>query len=183
MRRKSHVSLGKYLLAQYLPDLPMPYQQAFLFGCIEPDRNPATYLKGSFRSQWLRGHNYHNAKRFMARISRRLEHRKTFGLFDYYTLGKLIHYTADAFTFAHNDTFSDRLSDHRKYEIMLQNHFLDYLRKNPIVNIHLAGSVMESIAAFHRNYSGETATIHRDCRYALQACCCVISVLLAPQMI
>jgi len=93
---KSHISLGHYLIDRYFSWQPRRYRQAFLLGCIEPDRNPATYLKGSFRSQWLRGHNYRNARHFMARISSRLEKKETLNLFDYYTLGKLIHYTADA---------------------------------------------------------------------------------------
>ena len=105
MRGKSHRCLGKYLVQHYMSDTPERYVKAFLLGCIEPDRNPATYLKGSIRCQWLRGHNYRNARRFMRAISARLEKKETLGLFDYYTLGKLIHYTTDAFTYAHNDTF------------------------------------------------------------------------------
>ena len=105
MRGKSHRCLGKYLVQHYMSDTPERYVKAFLLGCIEPDRNPATYLKGSIRCQWLRGHNYRNARRFMRAISARLERKETLKLFDYYTLGKLIHYTTDAFTYAHNDTF------------------------------------------------------------------------------
>ena len=105
MRGKSHRCLGKYLVQHYMSDTPERYVKAFLLGCIEPDRNPATYLKGSIRCQWLRGHNYRNARRFMRAISARLERKEKLGLFDYYTLGKLIHYTTDAFTYAHNDTF------------------------------------------------------------------------------
>ena len=183
MRGKSHIYLGKFLLAQYAPDLSKVYRQAFLFGCIEPDRNPTTYLKGSIRGQWLRGHNYHNARRFMVRISRRLERRKKLKLYDYYTLGKLIHYTSDAFTFAHNDTFSDKLSDHRQYEVQLQNHFLNYLHGHPSINIQLSNSVMECIADFHRKYTHEAATIHRDCHYTVQVCCCVLALLLTPRIL
>ena len=92
MRGKSHRCLGKYLVQHYMSDTPERYVKAFLLGCIEPDRNPATYLKGSIRCQWLRGHNYRNARRFMRAISARLEKKEKLGLFDYYTLGKLIHY-------------------------------------------------------------------------------------------
>ena len=183
MRGKSHISLGKYLLRNYLPDLPRQYEAAFLFGCIEPDRNPATYLKGSFRCQWLRGHNYRNARRFMGRISRRLEQKQNWNWFDYYTLGKLIHYTADAFTYAHNDTFPEKLSDHREYEIRLQNHFLNYLQENPQVDVQLARTIMEGIGSYHREYSSETADVHRDSRFALQACCCIMAILLTPRIV
>ena len=76
MRGKSHCQLGNYLVNTYFPQISGPYRTAFLLGCIEPDRNPATYLKGSVRAQWLRGHNYENAKHFMGRIARRLEQKK-----------------------------------------------------------------------------------------------------------
>lgn len=183
MRGKSHISLGHYLLGRYLPSLPLRYRRAFLLGCIEPDRNPATYFKGSLRCQWLRGHNFRNARRFMRRISLRLEQKNSWNLFDYYTLGKLIHYTADAFTYAHNDSFPEKLSCHREYEVQLQDHFLTYLQENPQINVRLAKSIMEGIADYHREYSMETADIHRDSRFALQACCCVLATLLTPRII
>ena len=183
MRGKSHVTLGHYLIEQYLPDLPSRFRRAFLLGCIEPDRNPATYLKGSLRCQWLRGHNYRNARRFMKRISLRLEQKGSWNCLDYYSLGKLIHYTADAFTYAHNETFPEKLSDHRIYEAQLQDHFLSYLREKPQVDVHLARTIMEGIEGYHRDYSSETADIHRDSRFALQACCCVLAILLTPRII
>lgn len=57
MRGKSHRCLGQYLVEHYMENIPGRYVKAFLVGCIEPDRNPVTYLKGSLRFQWLRGHN------------------------------------------------------------------------------------------------------------------------------
>ena len=98
MRGKSHRCLGQYLVEKYMPHAPKRYIRAFLIGCIEPDRNPVTYLKGSIRCQWLRGHNYENARRYMRRLSERLERKERLFLIDYYALGKLIHYTVDAFT-------------------------------------------------------------------------------------
>ncbi len=183
MRGKSHICLGNYLVKHYMPELPRRYKKAFLLGCIEPDRNPATYLKGSLRCQWLRGHNYHNARRFMHRISIRLERKASLSLFDYYTLGKLIHYTADAFTFAHNDIFPEKLSDHWEYEVALQEHFLRFLQEDPEVDIRLARTIMEGISLCHREYRSEAADIRRDSRFALQACCCVLTILLTPRII
>lgn len=183
MRGKSHIALGHYLLNRYLPDLPRRYRQAFLIGCIEPDRNPATYLKGSLRCQWLRGHNYHNARRFMRRISLRLEQKDALNLFDYYTLGKLIHYTADAFTFAHNENFPENLTGHREYEVKLQDHFLGFIQDSPQITVQLAESIMEGINSYHREYASIETNIHRDSWFALQACCCVLAVLLTPRII
>lgn len=183
MRGKSHICLGQYLVRQYMSDLPRRYIRAFLVGCIEPDRNPVTYFKGSVRHQWLRGHNFLNARRFMHRISRRLERKETLTLFDYYTLGKLIHYTADAFTYAHNASFPDKLSDHREYENKLQAYFLDYLHSDPHVDIQLAQSIMDGILNYHLEYEETDSCVSSDCKYALKACCCVLAILLVPRII
>lgn len=183
MRGKSHQFLGRYLVQNYMSDAPKRYTRAFLLGCIEPDRNPATYLKGSIRSQWLRGHNYGNAKRYMYRISRRLERKERLHLLDYYTLGKLIHYTTDAFTYAHNEEFSTDLGDHMEYEKALQNHFLEYLRTDPPVDTASARSVMDAIRRYHFEYIRRDVDIQTDAKYALMACCCVLALLLTPRII
>lgn len=183
MRGESHRCLGKYLAQKYMSDVPKRYVSAFLIGCVEPDRNPATYLKGSFRCQWLRGHNYRNARRFMRHISSRLENKAQWNLFDYYTLGKLIHYTTDAFTYAHNEAFPKDLSNHREYEHALQEHFLSFMEQDPQVDVTVARSVMEVISSYHRLYEKEKITIHTDARFALTACCCVLAVLFAKPII
>lgn len=177
MRGKSHRSLGQYLVRRYMDGFPRACTEAFLIGCIEPDRNPMTYLKGSIRCQWLRGHNYKNARRFMRQISWRLERKERLNLYDYYTLGKLIHYTADAFTYAHNDMFSTNLEDHREYEAALQDHFLQYIQEDPQVDTMVARSVMEAIYTYHAEYEELEADIRTDARFALSACCCVLAVL------
>lgn len=183
MRGESHRSLGRYLAEKYMSELPKRYQTAFWVGCIEPDRNPATYLKGSIRCQWLRGHNYGNAKRFMFRISRRLERKEHLNLFDYYTLGKLIHYTTDAFTYAHNEEFTTDLGEHLEYETALQHHFLEYMRTDPHVRESDADSITDAIRIYHREYIRKPANIHTDTKYALKACCCILALLLTPRII
>ena len=183
MRGKSHICLGTYLIRHYMEQTPQKYQTAFLIGCLEPDRNPLTYLKGSLRCQWLRGHNYRNARRFMRRISERLEKKAKLKFYDYYTLGKLIHYTADAFTYAHNDSFPTDLSDHREYEAALQAHFLRYLREDPRVDAKTADSVMEAIYSYRREYETQPSDIRTDSVFALAACCCVLTILLTNRLV
>lgn len=183
MRGQSHRCLGKYLAKHYLSDVPDRYIKAFQFGCIEPDRNPITYLKGSVRCQWLRGHNYRNARRFMRKISWRLENKKSFNLYDYYSLGKLVHYTADAFTYAHNSDFPVQLSNHMEYEVALQEHFLQYLEEDPHVDTMVARTIMSAICSYHRDYEQTESNIHNDAKFALTACCCVLALLFAKPLI
>lgn len=183
MRGKSHLQLGEYLVEHYMPQAPKLCVRAFLLGCIQPDRNPTTYLKGSFRYQWLRGHNYHNAKKFMIRLSSRLEQREKRTVLDYYSLGKLIHYTADAFTFAHNAHFPEDLTQHCIYEAKLQNHFLKYLQTDPKMDQKHGPTIMEIIRIYHREYSEQEPSIHTDTVYILNASCSILTFLFAKQAV
>ena len=179
MRGKSHKSLGIYLADKYMTAVPKRYIQAFLLGCIEPDRNPATYLKGSVRRQWLRGHNWGNSQRYITRLSRRLESRRRLNLLDYYSIGKLIHYTMDAFTSAHNEHFGVDLQKHRTYEEALQNHFLRYLDSCPEIWTDAKNPVMDTIHSYHREYLCRPVSIHTDTRFAIIVCSMVMTRLFA----
>lgn len=179
MRGKSHQHLGRYLAEKYMAAHPKRYVKAFLLGCIEPDRNPATYLKGSLSRQWLRGHNWGNAEKYMQRISARLESRRELNLLDYYTIGKLIHYTTDAFTSAHNERFGVSLQDHRQYEEALQNHFISYLSKNPEFRTDAKDPVMDTIRTYHRDYLRRPISIHTDTRFSIIVCCMVLTRIFA----
>ena len=177
MRGKSHRFLGVHLTRMFPENTKQLHTKAFLLGCIEPDRNPLTYLKGSLRCQWLRGHNYENALRYMHRISVRLERKRTWNLLDWYTLGKLIHYTTDAFTYAHNKTCPTDLDIHREYEEKLQNYFLKYLHGNPTIDLSAAKTLMETIQDFHEEYIALPVNVHTDSRFALRACSNILATL------
>lgn len=175
MRGKSHKQLGKYLAESYMSKLPRRYIKAFLIGCVEPDRNPATYLKGSIYRQWLRGHNWHNAQNYMQRISRQLESREKLKLPDYYRLGKLIHYTVDAFTSPHNAYFPENLQDHRQYEAALQDYFIAYLAQCPDIWTDAAKPMMDTIRSYHLDYIHRPISIHTDTRFAIIVCSMVVT--------
>ncbi len=177
MRLKSHCLLGEYLAQKYMQRFPHLHIQAFLFGCTQPDHNPATYIKGSLRCQMLRGHNYPNARRFMERLALRLEQKQKFSLLDCYSLGKLIHYTADAFTRAHNADFPDDLEQHRAYEEKLQHYYLNYLTSMPSADCPLGLSGMQIIKSAHRKYLQQPPCIENDTRWSIQVCSCLTAKL------
>lgn len=179
IKAQSHLELGRYLSEKYLKNIPVKYIRAFLLGCIEPDKNPTTYLKGSIRSHFLRGHNWESSQRYMQRIAKRLEHRKKLRLTDYYTLGKLVHYTADAFTYAHNNSFPKDLPAHRRYESSLQRYFLSYLQAFRPRNIHVQSGIMEQIRQYHREYRSNSASIQTDSKYCITVTSMVMAVLSA----
>lgn len=171
MRNKSHALMGRILLREYLPSLPKTSAKAFLLGCTQPDKNPATYIKGSLRSCWLRGHNYSNASRYMMRLARRLDGKTHLSTWDCYCLGKLIHYTLDAFTFAHDQRFPKDLKAHRRYEVRLQNFFLTQVRRRSIPAGPFLGSPAGLIRSMHAAYSQLPGAIETDTDFAFRTCC------------
>ena len=68
--------------------------------------------------------------------------------------------------------------DHRVYEVKLQEHFLRYLEEDPQVNPRFARTIMDAVYSYHKEYERHEADIHTDARFALTACCSVVSVLL-----
>lgn len=171
MRNKSHALMGQILLHEYLDDLPAIHARVFLLGCTEPDKNPATYIKGSLRSRWMRGHNYSNANRYILRLARRLDQKERFSPWDCYRLGKLIHYCQDAFTFAHDERFPKDLKAHRQYEARLQNYFLDQASRRPIPSCGFRNPPMALILTMHEAYSRLPGSIETDTDYAFRTCC------------
>ena len=177
MRNKSHALMGRILLREFLPDLPGSSARLFLLGCTQPDKNPATYIKGSLRSQWLRGHNYSNARRYMVRLAQRLEGKDHFSPWDCYCLGKLPHYCLDAFTIAHDERFPKDLKAHRRYEARLQNYFLAKIRRSPIPSGGYPGSSAQLIHAMHEAYSRLPGSIETDTDFAFRTCCLLLGRL------
>lgn len=170
MKLESHRILGFYLADAYLQELPKRHIQAFLLGCILPDRNPATYLKGSARAKWLRGHNWSNANRYIHRLCIRLEDHSKPGIWAFYSLGKLIHYTADAFTLPHNDRFPTALRLHRSYEARLHHCFDAALSLEPPLCRLPGRPMVEIVFQAHRRYETDIPGPDTDLRYALDTC-------------
>ena len=109
MQKRSHKLLASALLANVQGFQSRRYELAFLLGSFQPDCNPLTYLKGSIRARLLGGHNFTNSRPYVLTRLQRLEQKDRWNLWNYYTLGKLTHYVADAFTFPHNEHWPDSL--------------------------------------------------------------------------
>ena len=96
MQKRSHRLLASALLRSQQGFHAKRFELAFLFGSFQPDCNPLTYLKGSWRGQKLRGHNFSNSQLYIYTRIHRLQRRTHWTMWQYYTLGKLTHYLADA---------------------------------------------------------------------------------------
>ncbi len=94
-------------------------------------------------------------------------------------MGKLVHYTVDAFTSAHNDHFPAQLQAHREYENRLQTYFLSYLKQSDVPRLPASGTVMDVIRSHHSRYIEKPADIRRDSRYCVLVTSLIVCMLLA----
>ena len=170
MQKRSHALLASALLRQEEGFSARRYAWAFLFGSFQPDCNPLSYLKGSLRCRKFGGHTYGNAQPYILSRIRRLQNRSRWTLWQYYTLGKLTHYVADAFTYPHNDHFPDGLLDHHRYERDLRRYFPGYLARNgTAAPADPRRDLLAELDRLHRQYVSAVSGVDRDCRYILLA--------------
>ena len=66
MKKRSHMLVGRYLNELQAFDKPR-HEKAFLFGCVEPDYNYLTYLKGALTCGATRSHNFVKAQQNLSK--------------------------------------------------------------------------------------------------------------------
>lgn len=171
MQKRSHKLLASTLLKDANGFSSRRYELAFLFGSFQPDCNPLTYLKGSLREQRFRGHNFRNSEGYINDRIRRLQRRVRWSMWQYYTLGKLTHYLADAYTYPHNDNYPNSLLDHRRYEDALREYLAAYLNgygPNSMVD-RPREELVDALRRLHDQYMEAAADMCRDVRFILEA--------------
>lgn len=169
MQKRSHKLLASSLLRSHCGFAARRYEWAFLFGSFQPDCNPFTFLRGSFRSRTLCGHSFSNSQHYINTRIRKLQRCPVWRTWHYYTLGKLTHYLADAFTYPHNETFPDTLMDHHRYETALRRALAEHLSSHlpsPQPRCHDLPAV---IARLYRRYIQTESDALNDIRYILEA--------------
>lgn len=125
MQGNDHATLAHFLINQLPSPVSLRHKTAFIIGCIEPDLNPFTYMRGSIRHRFMHGHNAENAKEHIRKCLDKMQNNIPESKFDYFTLGTMIHYIADSFTFAHNQAFTGTMKDHIAYEKRLNPIFFE----------------------------------------------------------
>jgi len=178
MQINDHMLIAKYLFNEKNYNDFNLKRKAFVLGCIQPDFNPLTYLKGSFNNKILHGHNFKNSFNFLKRKITTLKKKDKLRLKDYYNLGKIIHYLVDDFTYPHNSDFPENVIEHRKYEKELHEVFEEYLKnENKVINFSYLSKeeIIEYIVNNHDEYVEVKPTFLRDCKYILSVCISVLN--------
>ena len=87
-------------------------------------------------------------------------------------LGQIIHYTADYFTFPHNNHYDGNLKDHCIYEGQLLRELREYLSNYDVtkhteyeIYFESLEELTEFIKARHKEYISRKRNVEDDCRF------------------
>lgn len=103
MRSEDHLALGLYLLSRENSPQFRRHCIAFLIGCIEPDYNQFSYMRGIVHHRKFRGHNAENSFAFLMRCRKHFALHEASSAWDFFPgLGTCSTTRRMRFTWPHN---------------------------------------------------------------------------------
>ena len=176
MRKKSHISLAKYIVDSLGEQELQKHKKAFYLGSILPDCKPSFItikheLEGTFPKV------QHELEELVERQKNAQINMRVF----YRNLGEVIHYIADYFTFPHNPHYPGNLKDHCIYEEHLKRGLKEYIasgeaEKNSewvrlsVVNLNSTADICNFIRKAHETYVKLKNSVEDDCRHIVTLC-------------
>lgn len=172
MRKKSHISLAKFIAENSEIQALETHRKAFCLGSILPDCKPSflttkhefhetfDMVQDKMKELVTEGGRYDRMGRTYCR-----------------DLGQVIHYLADYFTFPHNITYDGSLKDHCAYEEDLKHRLREYLKGGEANDEHrelqhfgTLDALIEFIQKMHAEYLKKKRCIEDDIRYIVALC-------------
>ena len=179
MRKKSHISLARFLVRMAGDDVLRRRWKAFYVGSLLPDCRP------SFLTM---RHEYDGTIDLVERKIRSLmEDSARFpedSMRYMIDLGQIFHYIADYFTFPHNSNYPGSLKDHCVYEKYLKFRLRAYIRERACtlcadegVRLDSVEEILAYIRRNHREYMKTYSSVEEDCEYITRVCLQVLAAM------
>lgn len=176
MRKKSHISLAKYIVDNINEQELVKHKKAFYLGSILPDCRPSFItvkheMEGTFPMV------QQELEELVERQQRSQINMRVF----YRSLGEVIHYIADYFTFPHNAHYTGTLRDHCAYEEQLKRSLKEYIQSGEaernsrmihlsVQNLNSIGAICNFIRRAHETYVKLKNSVEGDCRHIVTLC-------------
>ncbi|MDO5409486.1 MAG: zinc dependent phospholipase C family protein [Lachnospiraceae bacterium] len=185
MRKKSHIGLARFLTNDRHQKLLTYHRYFFYAGSILPDCRPS-FLTTK--------HNIENTlpliQDYMERV--RLHRVRTAATYlnrrDCITVGEILHYIADYFTYPHNSIYPGNLKDHCHYEQYLKLRLREYFQSGKALDVKFTPledrmstrEIIRFIQQKHKEYlTLPNHSIESDCEYIIAVNKSVLSALAA----
>lgn len=180
MRKKSHISVARYLMNSNGMEYLQQHKKSFYLGSILPDCTPSFITRRHSIDETL-----DILRKEIDKITINYNFEK--GLSSYYCrhLGVITHYVADYFTFPHNKIFSGTLKEHCIYEKDLKHAIRSYVKSDEAKRVREKNGIFrttDEIIAFikssHEKYLKAIKETRYDCIYIVELCHKVVDALL-----
>lgn len=170
MRKKSHISLAKYMVESLNDEGLRKHKLSFYLGSILPDIKPSFVYK----RHEIKG-TFPDIRKHIARLSEGQKVIERNGRKYYMDLGQISHYLADYFTFPHNETYEGSLKEHCSYEEKLKHDLRSYIHSKEAVrtliaepNFCNAEALCDFIQMAHDDYIGRKHDVADDIRHIVE---------------
>lgn len=174
MRKKSHISLAKYIINNMQTEELMIHKKAFYIGSILPDCVPSFVTRRHSIDE-----TFHILREEIKKVTEDYDVEK--GMNSYYCrhLGVITHYIADYFTFPHNSTFTGTIKEHCNYENDLMKMLKEYVEvRKPVYSqkvFQTVDDICNFILKMHKEYLKAINALKVDCAYIVNLCYRVIA--------
>lgn len=179
MRKKSHISLAKYLVNNMQVQDLQDHKKSFYIGSILPDLKPSFLTKRHTIDE-----TFGTLMDEIRKITVDYDINK--GINCYYArhLGVITHYLSDYCTFPHNSIFEGSISKHMSYEKELKLMLKEYIesedaqRERNSFIYHTADDIIHFIRLTHKEYLKAIKAVNEDIRFIIDLCFRVVDAIL-----
>lgn len=180
MRKKSHISLARYIVGTIGLEELKEHKKAFYLGSILPDCKPSFLTKRHEINE-----TFDDVKRYILDLTTFCDITTRNSRAYFRNLGQVIHYIADYFTFPHNDIFQGSIKDHCIYEKKLKYTLNEYIKsgeahrnKREAQNFKTPEALLEYVLKAHEEYLRVKKSTVEDCRYIVGICHTVVEAVI-----
>ena len=180
MRKKSHISLAKYLVTNMKVGELYDHKKAFYLGSILPDLKPSFLTKRHTIDE-----TYKTLIKEIKKIT--IDYDIEQGINRYYVrhLGVITHYLADYFTFPHNSDYPGTLKEHMTYENQLKFSLREYVKRAEVQRERILDNsflsvdeILTFIRKTHSEYMNALKNIKVDLQYIVDLCYQVVDAII-----
>jgi hypothetical protein len=180
LRKKSHISLAKYLMNNMNVQDLHEHKKAFYIGSILPDLTPSFLTKR---------HTIDETFEILMNEIKKLtvNYDINRGINGYYArhLGVITHYLSDYCTFPHNSIFEGSFTEHVYYEKELKFSLREYIQRDEAQRereeykkSHTIEEISLYIQKTHKEYLRAIKSVKDDIYYIIELCFKVVDAIL-----
>lgn len=181
MRKKSHISLAKFLVDNMQVQDLMEHKKSFYIGSVLPDLKPSFITKR---------HTIDDTFEILIDEIKKItvDYDMDKGINRYYArhLGVVTHYLSDYCTYPHNDIFQGSISDHVYYEKELKYSLKEYVESEDNQRERISSQlfcnideIIGLIAKTHNEYLKVMKNVNKDIQFIIDLCYKVVDLILS----